>query len=129
MAGVWAAGWRPTDPIAARPPFPSRRRAQLANEALNIVLKRMLRQTRPQGAEKTDYGMPSDHAQFMFFTATYFALLLLLRSAIPLQQSSPRRAPARWRTIRPRCRANSLAWRCLLSASGLAGAALVAYSR
>jgi len=51
---------------------------QLANEALNMVLKRVLREPRPAGSHREDYGMPSSHAQFSGFFAVYLILLLQL---------------------------------------------------
>lgn len=52
---------------------------QLANVGLNAVLKASLNRPRPPTAERTDPGMPSDHAQFMFFWASYICLFLLVR--------------------------------------------------
>lgn len=50
--------------------------SQLVNEFVNFVLKRALRQSRPNGAIRSDYGMPSSHAQFMTHLATVVALLI-----------------------------------------------------
>lgn len=57
---------------------------QLLNEVFNYVLKRLLRQPRPDGFSQLHlhapkYGMPSNHAQFMGFLAGYVALWALLR--------------------------------------------------
>ena len=38
------------------------------------VLKRVINQQRPQGARKTDGGMPSSHANNLGFLATYVAV-------------------------------------------------------
>lgn len=48
---------------------------QLVNELANLVLKRAIRQSRPDGAIRNDYGMPSSHAQFMAHLATVVGLL------------------------------------------------------
>lgn len=49
--------------------------AILANELANSVLKRSLRVPRPSCSPRSDsFGMPSDHAQFMFFAAGYIWL-------------------------------------------------------
>lgn len=54
---------------------------QLACEAANFVLKRLLKQERPSRIHKTGkgYGMPSSHAQFVAFWAVAMALFLLVR--------------------------------------------------
>ncbi|PRP75941.1 hypothetical protein PROFUN_01657 [Planoprotostelium fungivorum] len=55
---------------------------QLLNEVFNMVLKKVIREPRPPGAGKlgkTSYGMPSDHAQFMFFFAMFVTLLTLTK--------------------------------------------------
>ncbi|KAK1826090.1 dolichyldiphosphatase [Podospora conica] len=62
---------------------------QLACEALNFVLKRLIRQDRPRHihADTTKgYGMPSSHAQFVSFWAVSVVLFLLVRhrGATPL---------------------------------------------
>ncbi|GAM26010.1 hypothetical protein SAMD00019534_091850, partial [Acytostelium subglobosum LB1] len=49
----------------------------LVSEAINYVLKKSIKEGRPthiQQLRKKSYGMPSDHAQFMFF----FALLVTM---------------------------------------------------
>jgi len=48
-------------------------------EVLNMVLKQIIKEPRPAAAfalGRTGYGMPSDHAQFMFFFATYCCLFV-----------------------------------------------------
>lgn len=54
---------------------------QLACEAANFVLKRLLKQERPSRIHRTGkgYGMPSSHAQFVAFWAVAMALFLLVR--------------------------------------------------
>lgn len=52
---------------------------QLANVALNAVLKKAINQPRPANLDPhhSGPGMPSDHSQFMAFWACYGALFLL----------------------------------------------------
>ncbi|KUI56733.1 Putative dolichyldiphosphatase [Cytospora mali] len=54
---------------------------QLACEAVNFVLKRLIKEERPQRIHRTGkgYGMPSSHAQFVAFWAVAMALFLLVR--------------------------------------------------
>lgn len=52
----------------------------------NKVLKRLFQQPRPRTSTKHGYGMPSDHAQFMFFFATYAILWLSSRHKGPSGQ-------------------------------------------
>lgn len=54
---------------------------QLACEAVNFVLKRMIKEERPQRIHRTGkgYGMPSSHAQFVAFWAVAMTLFLLVR--------------------------------------------------
>lgn len=56
---------------------------QLACEAVNFALKRLIKEERPQRIHKTGkgYGMPSSHAQFVAFWAVAMALFLLVRHA------------------------------------------------
>lgn len=66
--------------------------AQLANEGLNWLLKRLLRLPRPAyaaqlGGGGTGYGMPSSHSQFMGFFAAFF--LLHLHTHRPYQPRRP----------------------------------------
>ncbi|KAJ1618916.1 phosphatidic acid phosphatase type 2/haloperoxidase [Pavlovales sp. CCMP2436] len=49
---------------------------QMANLVLNSLLKRTFRSPRPLGSDRSDSGMPSDHAQFMAFWAVYICLFL-----------------------------------------------------
>lgn len=48
----------------------------LMNGVLSKVLKRLLNQKRPDTATQTDPGMPSSHAQSLFFLGTYAMLAL-----------------------------------------------------
>ncbi|BFZ55200.1 hypothetical protein PYCC9005_002240 [Savitreella phatthalungensis] len=47
---------------------------QLACEGLNDLLKKAIRQPRPQTRNFDGYGMPSSHAQFMGYFAAYMVL-------------------------------------------------------
>jgi dolichyldiphosphatase len=84
---------------------------QVANEAVNHVLKYALREPRlqpsvhPQFDAMSPYAFPSDHAQFTAFLAVYVLLW----------------APRRWLVSR--------IWRQLASSAGLASCALVSVSR
>jgi dolichyldiphosphatase len=51
----------------------------IGNEVLNAVLKRWLAHPRPNHSQRSDYGMPSSHAQFSGFFAMYMLLLLWWR--------------------------------------------------
>ncbi|XP_064649962.1 dolichyldiphosphatase 1-like [Lineus longissimus] len=54
----------------------------LLNELVNLVLKHMIQDYRPKRDRETvftEYGMPSSHAQFMWFYATYLSFFLILR--------------------------------------------------
>ncbi|KAJ2516590.1 hypothetical protein H4217_004483 [Coemansia sp. RSA 1939] len=52
---------------------------QLGNEGLNIVLKVMIRQDRPNVHLGDGYGMPSSHSQFMTFFLAYTVVYLETR--------------------------------------------------
>jgi len=55
---------------------------QLGCEAVNFILKRLIKEERPQHIHRTNtkgYGMPSSHAQFVFFWAVALSLFLLVR--------------------------------------------------
>ncbi|KJX98970.1 PAP2-domain-containing protein [Zymoseptoria brevis] len=52
---------------------------QMGCEALNWVLKRYFKEQRPTQIVGKGYGMPSSHAQFVAFFATYLTLFLLFR--------------------------------------------------
>lgn len=48
----------------------------LLNAALSKVIKKVLRLPRPEGSPKGGYGMPSSHAQTLFYFFTYLTLQL-----------------------------------------------------
>lgn len=52
---------------------------QLGCEALNFLLKRLIKEERPRKIHGKGYGMPSSHAQFVAFWSVSLALFLLLR--------------------------------------------------
>lgn len=54
---------------------------QLLNEVLNKVLKHTIKELRPVTRSHSygEYGMPSNHSQFMSFFATYVFLFVLIR--------------------------------------------------
>nr|POE93067.1 putative dolichyldiphosphatase [Quercus suber] len=91
---------------------------QLGCEALNWVLKRWIREQRPTLMHGKGYGMPSSHAQFVAYFATFISLFLLLRhQPHHTTHSSSTHVPTPF-------------WQLLaLSASAVAWAAAVAYSR
>lgn len=52
---------------------------QLGCEALNFLLKRLIKEERPRRIHGKGYGMPSSHAQFVAFWSVSLTLFLLLR--------------------------------------------------
>uniref|UniRef100_A0A3P8U269 Dolichyldiphosphatase n=1 Tax=Amphiprion percula TaxID=161767 RepID=A0A3P8U269_AMPPE len=88
----------------------------LLNEIVNWLLKNILREPRPcAGAHSTlysEYGMPSNHSQFIWFFVVYFFLFLYLRMH---------------QTNNARC--VDLLWRHILSIILLGMALSVCYSR
>ncbi|KAJ6797147.1 lipid phosphate phosphatase epsilon 2, chloroplastic-like isoform X1 [Iris pallida] len=48
----------------------------IVNSCISVTLKRTLNQQRPVNASKSDPGMPSSHAQAIFYTATYLVISL-----------------------------------------------------
>jgi dolichyldiphosphatase len=46
------------------------------------LIKRTVKQPRPDGAFLSSYGMPSDHSQFLFFATTYVTCVLFSRANI-----------------------------------------------
>ncbi|KAF9891315.1 hypothetical protein FE257_004170 [Aspergillus nanangensis] len=60
---------------------------QMGCEALNFVLKRIVKEERPKQMLGKGYGMPSSHAQFMAFFAVYLGLFLLCRHTTASSQS------------------------------------------
>lgn len=89
---------------------------QLACEAVNFSLKRIIKEERPKQMHGKGYGMPSSHAQFVAFFSVHLALFLLLRH-------TPTKSPKASHTPL------SLARRAALSVVALACAGLVAWSR
>ena len=88
---------------------------QMACEALNFALKRILKEERPKQMHGKGYGMPSSHAQFVIFFSISLTLFLLFRH-VP-KRSTPSHTPL------------SMAARVGLSGVALGNAALVAWSR
>ncbi|PYH38367.1 phosphatase PAP2 family protein [Aspergillus neoniger CBS 115656] len=60
---------------------------QMGCEALNFVLKRIVKEERPKQMLGKGYGMPSSHAQFMAYLAVYASLFLIYRHSPSLSQS------------------------------------------
>ncbi|KAI2473879.1 PAP2-domain-containing protein [Annulohypoxylon bovei var. microspora] len=56
---------------------------QLACEAINFALKRLIKEERPRRMNGKGYGMPSSHAQFVAYFAVSVTLFLLLRHQPP----------------------------------------------
>ncbi|KAF4471389.1 dolichyldiphosphatase [Fusarium albosuccineum] len=56
---------------------------QLACEAINFALKRLIKEERPRRIHGKGYGMPSSHAQFVAFWSVSLALFLLVRHRPP----------------------------------------------
>lgn len=52
---------------------------QMACEALNFALKRILKEERPKQMHGKGYGMPSSHSQFVAFFSVSLTLFLLCR--------------------------------------------------
>ncbi|KID87067.1 dolichyl pyrophosphate phosphatase, partial [Metarhizium majus ARSEF 297] len=52
---------------------------QLGCEALNFLVKRLIKEERPRKIHGKGYGMPSSHAQFVAFWSVSLALFLLVR--------------------------------------------------
>jgi dolichyldiphosphatase len=46
------------------------------------ILKKLIKQPRPIGAPLSTYGMPSDHSQFVAFTAIYLFQVLIARQGM-----------------------------------------------
>lgn len=99
---------------------------QLACEALNFALKRLIKEERPSRMNGKGYGMPSSHAQFAAYFAVSAALFLLVRHSPPPPpppRSDSGRIPSRIHN--PMSRLERAAW----SALALVLAAAVAWSR
>ncbi|KAA6407174.1 MAG: Acid phosphatase Vanadium-dependent haloperoxidase [Lasallia pustulata] len=89
---------------------------QMGCEALNLLLKRLIKEARPKQMYHKGYGMPSSHAQFATFFSLTLALFLLLRHC-PTPHSSKTHTPLTYPA------------RALLSVLSLLGASLVSVSR
>ncbi|KYK55635.1 hypothetical protein DCS_07598 [Drechmeria coniospora] len=73
---------------------------QLACEALNFVLKRLIKEERPRRIHGKGYGMPSSHAQFVVFWSLSVTLFLLIRHR-PRRARGPASAAAAKSSSRP----------------------------
>ncbi|KGO68156.1 Phosphatidic acid phosphatase type 2/haloperoxidase [Penicillium italicum] len=62
---------------------------QLGCEAVNFVLKRLIKEERPKEMFGKGYGMPSSHAQFMTFFSIYLTFFLLFRHSQASASSYP----------------------------------------
>ncbi|KAH6655109.1 phosphatidic acid phosphatase type 2/haloperoxidase [Truncatella angustata] len=90
---------------------------QLACEALNFALKRLIKEERPRQMNGKGYGMPSSHAQFVAYFSVSLTLFLIFRHK-PAYQAKKRNHTAL-----------TLLERLFWSAAGLTMAAAVAWSR
>jgi dolichyldiphosphatase len=88
---------------------------QMACEALNFALKRILKEERPRQMHGKGYGMPSSHAQFVAFFSLSLTLFLIFRHSP--KKPTPSHTPL------------SIAARIALSGLALANAGLVSWSR
>ncbi|XP_058808907.1 dolichyldiphosphatase 1-like isoform X2 [Phymastichus coffea] len=86
----------------------------VGNEIVNFLLKHTIQEARPMERDGlySEYGMPSTHAQFMWFFATYMTLFVIIR----LHQSSNSTLSERF-------------WRVLIIALSIFSAGLVTYGR
>ncbi|KAI0122826.1 hypothetical protein BJ170DRAFT_113655 [Xylariales sp. AK1849] len=91
---------------------------QLACEALNFALKRLIKEERPRRMNGKGYGMPSSHSQFVVYFAVSMVLFLMLRH-------QPAGGQARRRNHTPM----TLAERAAVSFLALCLAGTVAWSR
>lgn len=98
---------------------------QLGCEALNFALKRLIKEERPAQMNGNGYGMPSSHAQFMVFWATYLSFFLLVRHQPRGPSARTRKATA----VEAWHQAWSLTERLLVSTAAVAVAAATAWSR
>lgn len=88
---------------------------QMACEAINFGLKRILKEERPKQMHGKGYGMPSSHAQFVTFFSLSLTFFLLFRH-VP-KQATPSHTPL------------SMASRIGLSILAIICAGVVAWSR
>jgi len=83
---------------------------QLVNEVFNLILKRIIKEPRPavqHTVHLVQHGMPSSHAQFIWFFSAYFVFFVIFRV---VEDSH------KW-------------WKPLVSGAAVALAAIVTYSR
>ena len=59
------------------------------NAIFSKILKRLINESRPAGAQESDPGMPSSHAMSLFFFATYLVLLAVTAPTLPLLPPGP----------------------------------------
>ncbi|XMA07950.1 hypothetical protein WAI453_000741 [Rhynchosporium graminicola] len=88
---------------------------QMACEALNFALKRILKEQRPKQMHGKGYGMPSSHAQFVAFFSLSLTMFLLFRH-VP-KKPTPSHTPL------------TMGLRVVLSGLAMGCAGLVAWSR
>jgi dolichyldiphosphatase len=117
---------------------------QLGCEAVNFVLKRIIKEERPRHVHRAGgkgYGMPSSHAQFAFFWAVSLTLFLLVRHR-PSGKSGGKTTAVEQQGDQVRVRSNrfadieryahepwTLAQRAAVSFAALVLASLIAWSR
>ena len=77
------------------------------NAIFSKILKRLINESRPAGAQESDPGMPSSHAMSLFFFATYLVLLAattpsaLMPPPVPAGVKPPRSRPLPTQQQRP----------------------------
>jgi len=89
---------------------------QMGCEAVNFILKRVIKEERPPQIYGKGYGMPSSHAQFVAYWSVFLSLFLLVRHRPP-------------RVVRHDHQPYSFLERALASVGALVIAAAVAWSR
>ncbi|KAI1853657.1 hypothetical protein JX265_004011 [Neoarthrinium moseri] len=88
---------------------------QLACEALNFALKRLIKEERPRRMNGKGYGMPSSHSQFVAYFAVSLALFLIFRHQPVYQGRRRNHTPmtmaerAFWSVVGV-CMAGAVAW-------------------
>ncbi|CRK20218.1 hypothetical protein BN1723_017846 [Verticillium longisporum] len=102
---------------------------QLACEAVNFALKRLIKEDRPRRIHGKGYGMPSSHAQFVAFWALYLVLFLFVRHRGPPARQTTTDDSNSSSSPPYRSRALSRAERAVAALVAVATAAAVAWSR